>query len=172
MDQGLEVALSAAAKRSAILTTVEATALRRHSPEIEATVYFCCLEALQNALKHAGSGASVIIRLSEDTRALSFDVTDDGAGFECQRGGSGAGFVNMSDRLGAVGGTLQVDSAPGRGTRVAGVLPLTDATHHATDATAPGSIPALIPELGSPSPVRTPHGVGELAATAGERPSA
>ena len=48
----------------------------------------------------------------------------DGAGFDPQRRGLGAGFLNMSDRLGAIGGSLHVESAPALGTRVAGELPL------------------------------------------------
>jgi signal transduction histidine kinase len=119
MDRGLAVALSAAAERSALPTTVEAPSLGRYPAEVEATVYFCCLEALQNAAKHAGDGARVTIRVEEDASGLVFEVIDDGAGFSQARG-LGAGFVNMSDRVGALGGSLQVDSAPGRGARVAG----------------------------------------------------
>ena len=136
MDQGLLAALSAAAKRSALPTTVEAASLRRYPAEVEATVYFCCLEAMQNANKHAGPGATLTIRVREDAAGLVFEVIDDGFGFDSQGRGLGAGFVNMSDRLGAVGGSLQVESAPGRGTRVAGVLPLTEETEPSADGTA------------------------------------
>ena len=90
-------------------------------------MYFCCLEALQNASKHAGEGATVTIRVNEDAAGLVFEVVDDGAGFDSQDRGLGAGFVNMSDRLGALGGSLKVESAPGWGTRVVGALPVTDA---------------------------------------------
>jgi signal transduction histidine kinase len=140
MDQGLPAALSAAAKRSALAVTVEAATLRRYPPEVEATVYFCCLEALQNAYKHAGDGVSVTIRVEEDAAGLLFEVIDDGVGFESQGRGLGAGFVNMTDRLGAVGGSLQVDSAPGRGTRVTGRLPLTLGTERSTSAANPGRV--------------------------------
>jgi signal transduction histidine kinase len=124
MDQGLTVALSAAAKRSTLPTKVETGSLGRYPTEVEATVYFCCLEALQNAGKHAGEEATVTIRVNEDAGGLAFEVIDDGAGFDPQRRGLGAGFLNMSDRLGAIGGSLHVESAPGLGTRVAGALPL------------------------------------------------
>jgi signal transduction histidine kinase len=96
----------------------------RYPTETEAAVYFCCLEALQNAAKHAGDGAAVTVRLWEEAGALRFEVADDGAGFDPTSKGQGAGFINMSDRLGAIGGTLQVDSTPGAGTRVRGTVPL------------------------------------------------
>jgi signal transduction histidine kinase len=142
MDQGLNAALSASAKRSLLPTTVEADSLRRYPPDVEATVYFCCLEALQNASKYAGPGATVTIRVEEDAAGLVFEVIDDGVGFDSRGKGIGAGFVNMSDRLGAVGGSLQVESAPGRGTRVAGFVSLKEETVPA--AIAPSHRPDAI----------------------------
>lgn len=124
MDQGLTVALEAAAKRSTLATTVETESLGRYPTEVEATVYFCCLEAIQNASKHAGEGSTVVVRVQEDGGRLYFEVVDDGVGFDSGDQGLGAGFLNMSDRLGALGGSLHVDSAPGRGTKVAGIIPL------------------------------------------------
>ena len=93
---------------------------------MEAAVYFCVLEALQNAGKHAGEGAAatVIVRATDD--ALAFEVADDGAGFAADGAAAeGHGFVNMADRLGAFGGVVRVRSAPGQGTTVSGTLPLT-----------------------------------------------
>ncbi|HEY7144739.1 MAG TPA: ATP-binding protein, partial [Streptosporangiaceae bacterium] len=102
--------------------------LGRYPAEVEATVYFCCLEAIQNACKHAGEGATLALRLREDAGRLTFDVVDDGNGFDAEARGLGAGFRNMADRLGALGGSLQVESAPQRGTKVSGVIPVgTDA---------------------------------------------
>jgi signal transduction histidine kinase len=125
MDQGLSSALEAAAARAPIATTVDATDIGRWSQELEAAVYFCCMEALQNAGKHAGNGAQVTIRLREAEGKLLFEVADDGPGFDLRsRAAKGHGFVNMSDRIGAIGGTLRVDSAPGHGTRIAGSVPL------------------------------------------------
>jgi signal transduction histidine kinase len=122
---GLREALPAAAGRAALSTTVDTTGVGRYTPEIESTVYFCCLEALQNAGKHAGDDAEVEIRVSDDGRLLTFEVSDDGAGFEADpRGASGHGFINMTDRLGTVGGHLGVRSAPGAGTTVRGEIPL------------------------------------------------
>ena len=126
MDQGLAAALGSAAQRATVPTRVEAGSLGRFPSEVEAAAYFCCLEALQNAMKHAGPEATVEVRVWEEAGALRFAVTDDGAGLDPAAKGTGTGFVNMRDRLGAIGGSLQVESAPGAGTSILGVLPLTD----------------------------------------------
>jgi signal transduction histidine kinase len=125
-DKGLAEALSSAARRAALPTEVRATDLGRYPAEVEAAVYFCCLEALQNAGKHAGEGARATVRLWEEAGGLLFEVADDGVGFDTRRTGASGGFTNMNDRLGAIGGTLRVESAPGRGTKVAGAIPLAD----------------------------------------------
>ena len=96
----------------------------RYPPEIESTVYFCCLEALQNVAKHAGEAATATVRVWEEAGGLLFEVSDDGAGFDPARAAGGAGLANMTDRLGAIGGSLRIESAPGRGARVAGTIPL------------------------------------------------
>jgi signal transduction histidine kinase len=129
VDRGIEEALRSAAGRAALPTEVEAADLERFTPEQEAAVYFCCMEALQNAGKHAGDGATASIRVWREERALCFEVTDTGAGFDAAgAAGKGAGFVNMSDRVGAIGGTVTVTSAPGQGTTVSGRIPLEMAT--------------------------------------------
>jgi signal transduction histidine kinase len=125
MDRGLREALRAAAGRAALPTTSEADEIGRYSPAVEAAVYFCCLEALQNAAKHAGDGAEARITVREEEGALIFEVSDDGAGFDLALGAQrGHGFVNMSDRVGAIGGSIAVESSPGRGTRIKGRIPL------------------------------------------------
>jgi signal transduction histidine kinase len=125
MDRGLSEALRAAAGRAAIPTSVEAEDIGRYPQVVEAAVYFCCLEALQNAAKHAGEGAEATIGVREEEGALLFEVSDDGAGFDMASGVQrGHGFVNMSDRVGAIGGSITVESAPGRGTRINGRIPL------------------------------------------------
>jgi signal transduction histidine kinase len=127
MDRGLPAALEAAAGRAALRTDVRAEGIERFSQEVEAAVYFCCLEALQNAGKHAGDGASATVTLRREPEGLVFEVADSGAGFDTSSAaGKGHGFVNMSDRLGAIGGSLRVDSAPGQGTRIRGTVPLND----------------------------------------------
>jgi signal transduction histidine kinase len=124
-DRGLGEALAAAAGRAALPTSVDADGIGRYPEPVEAAVYFCVLEAIQNAGKHAGDGAQMTITLREEEGALLFDVVDDGAGFDLASGAQrGHGFVNMSDRVGAFGGSISVDSAPGRGTRISGRLPL------------------------------------------------
>jgi signal transduction histidine kinase len=127
MDRGLAEALSAAAGRAALPTGVEADGIGRYPQAVEAAVYFCCLEALQNAAKHAGEGAQAMVTVREDTGALVFEVHDDGAGFDVGSGAAeGHGFVNMGDRVGAIGGSIQVESEPGQGTTIRGRIPLTD----------------------------------------------
>jgi signal transduction histidine kinase len=126
MDQGLAAALGSAARRATIPTRVEAGPLGRYPSEVEAAAYFCCLEALQNAMKHAGTAATVVVRVWEEAGALRFAVADDGAGFDPAAKATGTGFVNMRDRLGAIGGSLRVESSPGAGTSILGVLPLTE----------------------------------------------
>ena len=122
---GLPEALPAAAGRAALIATVETVNVGRYTAEIESTVYFCCLEALQNAGKHAGEDAEITVRVEDTQRRLVFEVTDDGAGFEPDAlGARGHGFVNMTDRLGTVGGRLVVRSSPGHGTTVRGEIPL------------------------------------------------
>ncbi|MFN2607108.1 MAG: GAF domain-containing sensor histidine kinase [Acidimicrobiales bacterium] len=125
VDRGLVEALGAAAGRAALPTEVQADGVGRYPQEMEAAVYFCCLEALQNAGKHAGDGATAIVRVWEEAGGLLFDVADDGVGFDpAQRATPGAGFVNMADRVGAIGGSIRVESAPARGTRISGRIPL------------------------------------------------
>jgi signal transduction histidine kinase len=136
MDRGLVEALQAAAGRAALPTDVEAEDLGRFSPELEAAVYFCCMEALQNAGKHAGEGATATVKVWKEEGALLFEVADNGAGFDAgSRSHLGAGFTNMSDRVGAIGGSLKVQSAPGKGTKISGRIPVSETA----PAPAPGA---------------------------------
>jgi signal transduction histidine kinase len=122
-EQGLEEALRSAARRAPIATGVIANDVRRWAPDIETTVYFACVEALQNAVKHAGGASGVTILLDGTDGRLRFEVRDDGIGFALNGNGPGHGIVNMHDRVGALGGELAVLSAPGQGTRVVGTVP-------------------------------------------------
>ena len=123
LDSGLPAALSAAAARSPLSVTVLAEGVGRQPAEVEATVYFCCLEALQNAAKHA-DGADVTVRVWEEPGTLRFEVADDGPGFDPEIVSHGQGLINMGDRLAALGGAAQWESAPGAGTRVCGSVPV------------------------------------------------
>ena len=130
-DHGLAEALRNAASRSTLPTRVEVGTDRRFGPEAEAAVYFCCLEAMQNAGKHAGEDARVAVRIAEEDGVLVFEVSDDGSGFDPSTVGESHGFVNMRDRLGAFGGSLSVGSSPGRGATVRGSLPASFAAQQA-----------------------------------------
>jgi signal transduction histidine kinase len=123
-DFGLERALSSVAWRSSQPTKVSAAAIGRYPPEIEAAVYFCCLESLQNAARHAGAHAQVEVNVWTGNGDLCFTVEDDGVGCQTERAREGSGFANMKDRLAALGGTLTVEARHPRGTRVRGSLPL------------------------------------------------
>jgi signal transduction histidine kinase len=121
-EHGLGVALEQAARNSPVQVAVDARGLPRTDPDTEAAVYFCCLEAMQNAAKHARA-SRVDLRLACRDGALTFAVTDDGRGFLVAASPPGAGTHNMRDRLEALGGALLVRSAPGAGTTVSGELP-------------------------------------------------
>ena len=123
VERGLVEALSETAAACPLPTTLTSEGLGRYAPEIEGAVYFCCREALQNAAKHAEGARSVVIKLWE-AEAVHFEVRDDGAGLPHGQGGEGAGITNMRDRIGAVGGTMAIESHPGAGTRVMGSVPV------------------------------------------------
>jgi signal transduction histidine kinase len=123
VDSGLVEALRAAANRNPLPVDIVADGIGRYASETEAAVYFCCLEALQNAAKHAPD-ARVEIRLWEESGGLLFTVTDDGPGFDPEKAQRGHGYVNMADRLGAIGGTVRWDSEIGKGSQVRGSVPL------------------------------------------------
>ncbi len=121
-DRGLVEALRAAALRSGRPTTVLAAGVRRYPRDIETAAYFCCLEAMQNAAKHADGAAAVVVEIS-DNGDLRFEVRDDGPGFDPLAVVGGAGLTSMRDRVAAVGGDVSIESRPGGGTRVRGVDP-------------------------------------------------
>jgi signal transduction histidine kinase len=123
-SDGLYTALSAMALRAAIPVTVRATDVGRAPRSVESAAYFCCLEALQNAAKHAGKGARALVRLSLGEGVLELQVSDDGAGFDPASVAPGYGLINMHDRLDALGGHVTITSSPGRGTTVTGQIPL------------------------------------------------
>jgi len=122
-DQGLVAALEAQARRATTPTHVDASGLRRHDQDVEAAVYFCCLEAMQNALRHAGA-SSLNVRVHERDDAITFEVSDDGTGFDGDGVRRGLGLTGMADRVSALGGELEVHSQPGGGTSVGGWVPL------------------------------------------------
>jgi signal transduction histidine kinase len=122
-DKGLAAALEAQSRKAAVPTEVETDGIERYPREIESTVYFCVLEALNNVAKYA-SATSARITLAQHVGHLSFEVRDDGSGFDVDAARGGTGLQGMADRLDAVGGSLTIVSASGDGATVAGRVPL------------------------------------------------
>jgi signal transduction histidine kinase len=122
-DRGLEDALRSVALEMPVPVHLLTRHLHRHTAEVETAVYFVCLEAIQNAIKHATSATAVWISLWQ-AEGLQFEVRDDGPGFDPPTGESNGGLRNMRDRLEAVGGRLSIESSPGHGARVRGLVPL------------------------------------------------
>jgi signal transduction histidine kinase len=122
-DRGLGPALEAQARKASVPVSVDADGVGRYAPEVEASVYFCTLEALNNVAKHA-EAARATVWLADVDRELRFEVSDDGRGFDSTAGVGGTGLQGMADRLAAIGGAIEIRSAPGRGTSVAGRIPL------------------------------------------------
>jgi signal transduction histidine kinase len=121
-QHGLVAAIEAAADASPAPVRLALDRVGRLPAAIEATVYFCVLEALQNAIRHSHSDL-IQVRLSRSAEEVRFDVIDDGVGMT-DFGTDGGGITNMRDRLGAIGGELQLTSANRLGTQVTGVVPL------------------------------------------------
>jgi signal transduction histidine kinase len=115
-------ALAAQGRRAAVSVEVAAALDRRYPPELEAAVYFSCLEGLQNVAKYAQSTRAQV-RVRDDHDAIVFEVVDDGRGFDLSVNGFGTGLQGIADRLGALDGTLEVVSFPGRGTTICGRIP-------------------------------------------------
>jgi signal transduction histidine kinase len=123
-SDGLEEALREAAGRSVLPTTVDGAGVGRLSPTVEAAAYFSCLEAMQNADKHAGPGARVRVTLRREDDALEFVIADDGGGFDPRLADHAGGLVNIRDRVESIGGEAMVTSAVGRGTKISCSVPL------------------------------------------------
>jgi signal transduction histidine kinase len=128
-DKGLAAALEAQGRKAPVPVSVEAGDVGRYPADVEATVYFCALEALNNVAKYADA-SSVEIGISQRGGHLRFSVKDDGVGFDPATTGYGTGLQGMADRLDSVGGSIEVESAPGQGTTVSGSLPV-----HTSDTT-------------------------------------
>lgn len=122
-DKGLASALEAQSRKAAMPVRVETDGIGRYSQEFEAAVYFCVLEALQNASKYADA-SEVAVRLWQENGELLFSVADNGRGFDQETTSPGTGLQNMADRLAALGGTFDIRSRPGGGTTVSGRIPV------------------------------------------------
>ena len=123
-DQGLGAALESQARKSPVPVSVETDGVERYSQDVEAAVYFCALEALNNLAKYADASRATVA-LSQTNGTLTFAVADDGVGFAVgERTANGTGLQGMADRLDAIGGALEIRSAPGEGTTVLGRVPV------------------------------------------------
>ena len=121
-DLGLRAALEMHARKAAVPVTVEASGLGRYTQDVEAALYFSVLEALQNVAKYASASAARV-SICHEGEQLAFSVADDGVGFDPAATRMGSGVQGIADRLAAIGGTLQIASAPGHGTRLDGRVP-------------------------------------------------
>jgi signal transduction histidine kinase len=139
LRNGVVASIRSAAARASLKVTIEARNVGRYAPNVERGIYFCCLEALQNALKHAGPSAAVHIRLVGEPNRISFSVDDNGVGFDPSRIQDGVGLVHLADRVDVMGGVLTIDSYPGMGTRIRGEIPV---------AAAYGEVPVAAIEAG------------------------
>jgi signal transduction histidine kinase len=120
-ERGLVAAVGALAARSTVPVEVVEAPEERLPPAVEATAYFTIAEALTNVAKYA-QATHALVRLECDNGALVVEVSDDGVGGASTD--SGSGLSGLMDRVGALDGTLSVDSPPGQGTVVRAVLPL------------------------------------------------
>jgi signal transduction histidine kinase len=123
-DYGLRDALESVARGVPAEVSVQMFGIGRYPEDVEVAVYFCCAEAIQNVVKHAGPKAPVSIRLWHVGDALSFEIRDSGCGFDPSASPPGHGLINMRDRIEAVGGKLWVTSRLGWGTSVQGRVPV------------------------------------------------
>lgn len=122
-DLGPAAALKAVARSSPIPIRITDEGVGRSSEAIEAAIYFCTREAIQNAAKHAGEGATVAVTLARRLDALELTVQDDGVGMTPAAHPDGIGVTSMRDRIEAVGGQLDITSAPSHGTCIHATIP-------------------------------------------------
>jgi signal transduction histidine kinase len=123
-ERGLVAALQSTSRRSVVPVTLDVADFERPSRQVEAAAYFCILEALTNAAKHSGArGVRITVR---GLPHLRFSVSDDGRGFD-RTVISPGGLLGMEARVAAAGGTLELVTAPGRGTTLRGEFPPLDA---------------------------------------------
>ncbi len=122
-EGGLVPALQAAVATSPVPVQITAEPGPRPPANVEAALYFCALEALQNAAKHSGA-RHARVDLSAADGTLRMTVDDDGTGFDPDSTETGAGLANMRDRIDAAGGRLQLDSTPGVGTHLEVQVPV------------------------------------------------
>jgi len=115
-------------KRSGVAVRVRGSTGGRLPPDVETALYRTVQEALSNATRHSRCRA-IAVEFTRGGRLLTGIIHDDGAGFDALAvlagtATKGLGLVGMRERLAALGGTLSIDSDPGRGTRIRFDVPL------------------------------------------------
>ncbi len=125
--EGLAVALGQEVHKAALPVEVVADGVGRYPREVESAVYFSILEALQNTAKY-GQASRAVVTLSAADGGLSFEVSDDGVGFDPATVTYGAGLNGIRDRLDTIGATWTITSTPGHGTLITGTIPIDQPT--------------------------------------------
>ena len=114
-DLGPVTALKETVRTAPVPTTVSGINVGRHHPQVERAIYFCCLEALQNTYEHAHTATAAAVKIANHGRELTFDVTDNGLGFDAGTVTAGAGLHNMRDRIASLGDRWRLTQRAGRG---------------------------------------------------------
>lgn len=133
-EQGLAGALQsrldAVERHAGIRARLHVDMTRRLTPAAQLQLYRVAEEALNNALKHA-SATTVRIHIQSGDAGTILEITDNGRGFEPQaaRASSGLGLISMRERVEKLGGRFELDSAPGRGTKIRVTLEAMDGNH-------------------------------------------
>ena len=125
-EQGVTAALVAHVRKVGANATVEASGAfgaRRFDPDTEAGVYFCCLQAIQNVIRHAAN-APCVVRLDLDGDVIAVEIRDGGPGFDTETTPRGMGLEIVQDRVDALDGTLTLTSTPGAGTNISIQIPV------------------------------------------------
>ena len=123
-DFGVADGLRSFARTAPVPIEIADRGLDRCSRPVEAAIYYCSTEAIQNAVKHGGEGVHIKVTFGRDRDHVSFVIADDGVGMDTTAAGTGDGLIGMRDRVEAVGGAVEISSSPGRGTIVRGTIPL------------------------------------------------
>ena len=134
----LQARLDSVEARSSMHTELHVEGVEQLSTPLQVELYNIAQEALNNALKHAHAN-SVRISLRFGETATRLEICDDGMGFDLREHRSGAGFgiPGMKERAQKIGGMLQMESAPGKGTRVSVEVPAKSAEHQPVADTKP-----------------------------------
>jgi signal transduction histidine kinase len=119
-DRGLDPAVETLARRAPVPVQVEAQLGDRVPEPVELAAYFVVSEALTNVVKYANA-SQARVRVEQVNGRVVVEVADDGVGGA--EPGRGSGLRGLADRISALGGNFEVDSAPGTGTRIRASIP-------------------------------------------------